>query len=139
MLFTKAITSALLIASSLAAPLTTENMEVARSVQMSPREYWAFAIKLRDGSTAKRETEAKVVAREYWAFAIKLRDGSPVKRATLESQCEQVDEGIYCTYTSADIEAYGTGTVLEQGCVTTDTGVSCFYPGATPADAVCSQ
>lgn len=106
---------------------------------MSPREYWAFAIKLRNGSPAKnkRNPEADIAAREYWAFAIKLRDGAPAKRATLESQCEQAEEGIYCTYTSADIEAYGTGSRLEDGCITVDTGVSCFYPGKTSADAVC--
>lgn len=104
---------------------------------MSPREYWAFAIKLRGGSPNwTKEKRASLDAREYWAFAIKLRDGAPAKRAILESQCEQAEEGIYCTYTSADIEAYGTGAQLEEGCVTVDTGVSCFYPGATPADAV---
>lgn len=108
---------------------------------MSPREYWAFAIKLRGGNPNwnkdKRAASAPLEAREYWAFAIKLRDGAPAKRAILDSQCEQAEEGIYCMYTSADIEAYGTGTQLEEGCVTVDTGVSCFYPGATPADAVC--
>ncbi|EHK24792.1 uncharacterized protein TRIVIDRAFT_220232 [Trichoderma virens Gv29-8] len=133
MLFTNIIASALFIGSSLAAPHSLNSIE---PVQMSPREYWAFAIKLRDGSVKeKRAPEADIAAREYWAFAIKLRDGVTAKRAILESQCEQAEEGIYCTYTSADIEAYGRDSKLQEGCVTTDTGVSCFYPGATPEDA----
>ncbi|KKO99789.1 hypothetical protein THAR02_08114 [Trichoderma harzianum] len=118
MLFTSAIASAFLIASSVAAPHPINELG---PIKMSPREYWAFAIKLRDDSVKeKRAPEADIAAREYWAFAIKLRDGVTAKRAILESQY---------------IEAYGRGSKLQEGCVTTDTGVSCFYPGATPEDA----
>ncbi|UNI22936.1 hypothetical protein JDV02_008780 [Purpureocillium takamizusanense] len=130
MYFTSLFTGAILVAGCLAAPRAAENANVAKSVEMSPREYWAFAIKLRDDDPdkIKRDAGADLAAREYWAFAIKLRDGVPAKRQVLDSRCEQAEEGIYCTYTSADIEAYGTGPRLQDGCVTTDTGVSCFYP-----------
>ncbi|KAK0109487.1 hypothetical protein ONS95_002179 [Cadophora gregata] len=124
MLFTNTIAVAILAASSLAIPLNTI---VAKTVQMLPRaEYWAMARKVRDSSFKKRA--------EYWAMAPKLRDSSFKKRAELDSQCEQAPEGIYCTYTAADIEAFGTGFKLDIGCVTDGTEISCFYPGATFAE-----
>ena len=97
---------------------------------MTPREYWAFAFKARDGSVSKEKREAGMTPREYWAFAFKTRDGSVEKRATLETNCEQADEGIYCTYAKADMETYGStgSTTLEEYCTHTADGVVCFYP-----------
>lgn len=105
---------------------------------MSPREYWAFAFKQRDSNLAhdKRDKSQAVAARADLKFALKVREGSHAKRAPLDSQCEQTEEGIYCTYTSADVEAYGTAGRLQDGCLTVSTGVTCFYPGAKPEDIV---
>ncbi|KAM3511373.1 hypothetical protein MY11210_004982 [Beauveria gryllotalpidicola] len=140
MLFKNVIASALLITGSLAAPLEATAVEDTDHANMSPREYWAFAIKLRENEMqkAKRNDDPNLVAREYWAFAIKLRNGVSAKRSILESQCEIAPEGIYCKYSSADIEAYGSTGHLEEGCVTVDTGVSCFYPGSFSLDDVSS-
>lgn len=107
---------------------------MAKSTEMSPREYWAFAFNSPDGNASKEKREDPVSPREYWAFAFKTRDGNPEKRAevkggTLETNCEQAAEGVYCTYTNADIEAFGSsGTKLETYCIQTTEGVSCFYP-----------
>ncbi|KAK8145560.1 hypothetical protein G3M48_004301 [Beauveria asiatica] len=133
------IASALLITGSLAAPAQATAVEDTNHSKMSPREYWAFAFKLRDNEMqkSKRDNDPSLVAREYWAFAFKLRDGvSATKRSTLDSQCEIATEGIYCKYSSADIEAYGTASHLQEGCITVDTGVSCFYPGTFSLDDV---
>ncbi|OAA72359.1 Phosphomethylpyrimidine kinase type-1 [Cordyceps fumosorosea ARSEF 2679] len=137
MLFKNVIASALLIAGGLAAPLQAAAVEDNNHTKMSPREYWAFAIKLRENEmhAAKRNDHPNLVAREYWAFAIKLRSGVSAKRSILDSQCEIADEGIYCNYSSADIEAYGSTGHLQEGCITVETGVACFYPGSfTPND-----
>ncbi|KAM3430477.1 hypothetical protein MY4824_007641 [Beauveria thailandica] len=137
MLFNNVIASALLITGSLAAPAQATAVEDTNHSKMSPREYWAFAFKLRDNEMqkSKRDNDPSLVAREYWAFAFKLRDGvSATKRSTLDSQCEIATEGIYCKYSSADIEAYGTASHLQEGCITVDTGVSCFYPGTFSLD-----
>ncbi|OAA39202.1 hypothetical protein BBO_06626 [Beauveria brongniartii RCEF 3172] len=137
MLFNNVIASALLITNSLAAPAQATAIEDTNHAKMSPREYWAFAFKLRDNEMqkAKRNDDPTLVAREYWAFAFKLRDGvSATKRSILDSQCEIATEGIYCKYSSADIEAYGTASHLQEGCLTVDTGVSCFYPGTFSLD-----
>jgi len=103
---------------------------------MTPREYWAFAFKTREDNISKEKRDVAMSPREYWAFAFKLRGDSVEKRATLETNCEQATEGVYCTYTTADIAAYGaTGsTELETYCSTTADGVACFYP----ADVVAS-
>ncbi|KAL7961534.1 hypothetical protein V8C34DRAFT_272832 [Trichoderma compactum] len=77
--------------------------------------YWAFAIKLRnDSAKEERAPEADIAPREYWAFAIQLRDGVTAKRAIFVPQCGQAEEGIYCTYTSVDIEAYGRGPKIRR-------------------------
>ncbi|KAM3525497.1 hypothetical protein MY4038_007287 [Beauveria bassiana] len=131
MLFTKVIASALLVTGSLAAPSQATDVDDGNHAKMTPREYWAFAFKLRDDEMqrTKRHEDPSLAAREYWAFAFKLRSGVKARRSTLDSQCEIAEEGIYCKYSSADIEAYGTASRLQEGCLTLDTGVSCFYPG----------
>ncbi|EGX96355.1 hypothetical protein CCM_01011 [Cordyceps militaris CM01] len=138
MLFNNIIASALLITGSLAAPAQATAVEDADHAKMTPREYWAFAFKLRNDEMqqAKRNEDPNLVAREYWAFAFKLRSGVSAKRSTLDSQCEIATEGIYCKYSGADLEAYGTASHLEEGCLTVDTGVSCFYPGSFKLDGL---
>ncbi|KGQ11833.1 Putative hydroxymethylpyrimidine/phosphomethylpyrimidine kinase 2 [Beauveria bassiana D1-5] len=138
MLFTKVIASALLVTGSLAAPSQGTDVDDGNHAKMTPREYWAFAFKLRDDEMqkTKRHEDPSLAAREYWAFAFKLRSGVKARRSTLDSQCEIAEEGIYCKYSSADIEAYGTASRLQEGCLTLDTGVSCFYPGKFGLDEV---
>ncbi|KAM3517184.1 hypothetical protein NHJ13051_009204 [Beauveria bassiana] len=140
MLFTKVIASALLVTGSLAAPSQATDVDDGNHAKMTPREYWAFAFKLRDDEMqkTKRHEDPSLAAREYWAFAFKLRSGVKARRSTLDSQCEIAEEGIYCKYSSADIEAYGTASRLQEGCLTLDTGVSCFYPGKFSLDEVSS-
>ncbi|KAM3493369.1 hypothetical protein MY3957_003282 [Beauveria namnaoensis] len=138
MLFTKVIASALLVTGSLAAPSQGTDVDDGNHAKMTPREYWAFAFKLRDDEMqkTKRHEDPSLAAREYWAFAFKLRSGVKARSSTLDSQCEIAEEGIYCKYSSADIEAYGTASRLQEGCLTLDTGVSCFYPGKFSLDEV---
>lgn len=99
-----------------------------RSVQIFPPKYWGLA-----SNQEKRTADADIIAREYWAFAIKLRDDEITKRGTMDPQCEKAKEGVYCKYTKADVEAFGaiSSAHLEEECVAVDNGVSCFYPNKT--------
>jgi hypothetical protein len=61
---------------------------------------------------------------EYWT-------GIPFKRdngGQLDPNCVETARGIFCTYSNAEVKAFGDqATELQEGCFRTTEGIVCAY------------
>lgn len=112
--FITLLASSLLLSSTIASPLSPSGLVVA-----SP-----FLSKI-DPNPSQTDFPAEVKGRaEYWT-------GIPFKRdngGQLDPNCVETARGIFCTYSNAEVKAFGDqATELQEGCFRTTEGIVCAY------------